>query len=520
MRRDDLAQELIERVASARELGRLHAQARQHLAADYCGGERKLFLERGVPLLEAVLLAHQLLDVHQRRANLDVGRASRGRQDIGLGAFLRLAARYGLQALARLVEALRPDPKLVPWLYLCHTSFIARTDADAYRGASIWRRRGAGPRSTQSLSIPARLAVRAQSRRRLCAAQMRYRGRAPRALFLRAAGAHHLAAPHRAHLLGRQIVQAQARKLRAHRLRLEAEHVAHIHERKWPGRAVAPEPSRDFLELLAVQPPLRVHALDVSPYRVLEHRENQSRLTIERAAPANQVVVLHRHQQIRLEAAAQPRVGLRAGFHDRRRFHRILENSLPKCRGSHDVAPIAAAKFFQRSCKWFRLRLIIDTFLLRSARMTGSNQQHRPCQRDRLINLAWRLGIGPRTLHRIWARAASRGIDIAICDDRGATMAHTQAASDSAIGRPAGARTGGRDLTGAADAQEMGRCARGLRRFAMPGIARLAVSAIAAGHRRRGFRRGNLDVTNRNKIVPLPRNKIVPAPRSLRSRRA
>jgi len=63
-----------------------------------------------------------------------------------------------------------------------------------------------------------------------------------------------------------------------------------------------------------------------------------------------------------------------------------------------------------------------------------------------LINLAWRLGIGPRTLHRIWARAASRGIDIAICDDRGATMAHTQAASDSAIGRPAGARTGGRDL--------------------------------------------------------------------------
>jgi hypothetical protein len=55
----------------------------------------------------------------------------------------------------------------------------------------------------------------------------------------------------------------------------------------------------------------------------------------------------------------------------------------------------------------------------------------------------------------------------------------------------------------------------GLRMFAMPGIARLAVSAIAEGHRRRGFRRGNLDVTNRNKNVPPPRNKNVPPPSSL-----
>ena len=109
-----------------------------------------------------------------------------------------------------------------------------------------------------------------------------------RALPRRASSPHHLPPSDRAHLLGRQILDAQESKPSAQCFRLDREHVANVLERK---RAAATgfgiEPMLNFLELLAVASPRRIQRLYIAADGVLEHREQQSRLAIEhRAAPS------------------------------------------------------------------------------------------------------------------------------------------------------------------------------------------------------------------------------------------
>src|SRR5713101_6194331 len=86
-----------------------------------------------------------------------------------------------------------------------------------------------------------------------------------RALPRRASSPHHLSPPDRAHLLGRQIFDAQQAKPSAQGFRLDREHVAYVLERKRAaGAGFGIEPMLNFLELLAVASPRRIQRLYIA----------------------------------------------------------------------------------------------------------------------------------------------------------------------------------------------------------------------------------------------------------------
>jgi len=69
------------------------------------------------------------------------------------------------------------------------------------------------------------------------------------------------------------------------------------------------KPSLNLVELLAIASPRRVHRFHVASDRVFEDRENQPRLAVKHRSAPGQIKKLNRHQKIRLEACAQPRIG-------------------------------------------------------------------------------------------------------------------------------------------------------------------------------------------------------------------